>query len=491
MFRNRIRSTPFTSEAANEYFFKIFGGEFDDDSSFLSSLRALLASRLGEDETLELVFGVSNIPSNSIDHYGPIETFRRTMRLPVGSYYDQAGKGFVYVHGVNSDPDANVKYFDILERNFTSWQSGWHRVQKVTDFFRKSFKVLCYIRPEFKQVALFVEKIELKKLHYIQCGIPAFLPWYFSPEAGVTTAEMNLITSLREATPDKYIEAIEVLAKPYDFRSLRIKSLLAGFETRYEREQCEDLRNQIREIERQIKELDRQLAGYYQSRNTNMATLMGLELKMNDVEANQDSPVMQFFLDNQKLVLESYDEKYLTFSCWDYLEYFDEDLAKTIIDNPRSYIYLPNGKACNNYIKAEDMKALMYAIFIDQTLRMRFCSAYQLNITGIADGLSNHEYGNEFKDCMPNTHINTYSCIGDHRRLINSRLRDHDYLGAIGQCIASCKSLNFGDSTVMCEFIRNIYGMSTRQVNTKCIELPDGRVVDPKGAIEWLKAQGV
>ena len=57
----------------------------------------------------------------------------------------------------------------------------------------------------------------------------------------------------------------------------------------------------------------------------------------------------------------------------------------------------------------------------------------------------------------------------------------------------SCKSLNFNDSPVMQEFMRRMYGISDYQdsINTRCIELPDGTVVTPVDAINWLKAQEV
>ena len=57
------------------------------------------------------------------------------------------------------------------------------------------------------------------------------------------------------------------------------------------------------------------------------------------------------------------------------------------------------------------------------------------------------------------------------------------------QCISSCKSLNFADSPVITEFMCRIYGISASRVNMKCIELPDGVVVNPADAIKWLKEQ--
>lgn len=88
---------------------------------------------------------------------------------------------------------------------------------------------------------------------------------------------------------------------------------------------------------------------------------------------------------------------------------------------------------------------------------------------------------------MPNTHINEYSCMGNYQTTINKLLASHDYIGALEQCVASCKSLNWGDSTVMSAFVTTLWGGN--RTNNRCIELPDGRVVKPIGAIKWLNAQ--
>ena len=117
------------------------------------------------------------------------------------------------------------------------------------------------------------------------------------------------------------------------------------------------------------------------------------------------------------------------------------------------------------------------------------CCAYQFDLNGRVRGLSGHNYGYEFRECTPNTHIDRYSCMGNYERTINELLKNHNYIGAIEQCVASCKSMNFADSPVMQEFMSRLYGLSGSNVNIRCIELPDGRVVEPKEAIEWLKAQ--
>ena len=132
----------------------------------------------------------------------------------------------------------------------------------------------------------------------------------------------------------------------------------------------------------------------------------------------------------------------------------------------------------------------MKAIFLDQTLKMRFCSSYTFNLRGNVRANQGHDYSAiEFRDCTPNTHIDRYHCMGNYERVINEMLMEHNYIGAIEQCMASTVSLNFSDGCVMEEFMRRMYGISDYSVNIRCIELPDGKVVEPKEAIEYLKSQ--
>ena len=91
-----------------------------------------------------------------------------------------------------------------------------------------------------------------------------------------------------------------------------------------------------------------------------------------------------------------------------------------------------------------------------------------------------------FDGYMPNTHIDRFHCMGNYLRTINELLRQRNYIGALEQCIASCKSLNFGDSAVMGEFMKTMWSNGSV---SRCIELPDGRVVKPNEAIRWLEEQ--
>lgn len=483
MFRAVINSTPMTSDAANDFFQHINGDSYNRDVSFLSTLRALVSPRMKENEGIYLRFSQTNYSSTEVSS---IPTRRMVPAILNPTEFDD---GMVFIHNFgSSSQEDNYACLELMKSSFESTFTGWHRLEKVTDFFRKTFYVLCFVNPDKRSVAVFTDNMDIRKMHYLQCGIFAFLPWYFDPNAGVSADEMALIKSLREKDAKAYEDCIAKIAEKYDFKTAKIKKLLGDFETRFERIECDKVRRTIADIDNNIESYNNYIADYLRQRREEEIRLLGLETKI--ASGGGDSEIMDYFLSNNKLSLEAVTNDTMTFVVKDYITYFDEDMAKTIIDKDESYVYRPSGRACNNYILAEDMKKLMLAIFIDQTLRIRVCACYEFRLGQSVRGISDYRYSSEFREYTPNPHIDRYSCMGSYSGTINKMLKDNNYIGAIEQCVASCKSLNFADSTVMCEFMCRIYGLNGHtNKNMRCIELPDGTVVTPKEAIEWMKAQ--
>lgn len=485
MFKTPITSTPLTSDAANSYFEnRIDGASWNRDISFLATLRALLDTRMQDGDSVRLYFHSSNYNASALT-----SNSKRGLMSVLDPGFDE-NSGMIYIHNFNSSsPEDNEAWMKYTVENFESYFEGWHRVEKVTTFFRKTFQVACFINPDAKNVAIYVSGMTMREMHYLQCGIFSFMPWYFSKDEGVTELEMDLIKSLREkGSSENYEHCIAKIAERYDFKTARIRQLLKGFETQYEREQCNRVRANIDSVLRNLEDLNDRIASYLKQKNDFEIQLLGLETKIQQ-SSGEDSEIMEYFLCNKHLSLEYVSGSTMCFVVSDYLTYFDEDMVRKSISNKRSYIYFPGGRDGSTIIPPEDMEMLMKAIFLDEKLKVRCCAAYQISLNGGVSPQSQYEYSNEFSECTPNVHIDRYRCIGNYATAINNRLRDHDYIGAIEQCIASAKSLNFYDSPVMNEFMRRIYGISEYRVNMRCIELPDGKVVKPAEAITYLKEE--
>lgn len=481
VFKTSITSTPFTSEAANSFFQNITGSYFGNDCSFLSTLRALVAPRIKEDESVYLTFGSTNYDGNTIRNV-PAE---RAVSA-ICSSYQMNTSGALIVHSFNADQNSNLACMQIVEDNFTSIYPEYHRLDKVKAFYRKSFNVDCYINPDKKSVIVFVDNLDVKKMHYLQVSILAFMPWYLNQDDGLTEDELALMQSLRETNSANYEKYIAKLAEGYDFRTARIRQLLGDFETRYERIECDTVRNEIQSIDMEIQRLNDSIGAYLSRRNDKCIRLLGLEQRI--AEGGGDSEIMDYFLCNNRLVLSHVSNTDMYFSVKDYLEYFDRDMAERAINNRSSYVYRPDGGNGHNAAASEKMQKLMQEIFVSENprLRIRFCAAYRFDLNGSASAQTGDFSDYTFDGYMPNTHIDRYHCMGNYSRTINELLRKRNYIGALEQCIASCKSLNFGDSAVMGEFMRTMWSNNTV---SRCIELPDGRVVKPNEAIRWLDEQ--
>jgi hypothetical protein len=488
MFKTSIKTTSLTTDAATSFFSNITGGCFGNDNSFLATLRALVAPRIKKGESISLVFGNSSYSAATIGNV-PVE---RAVHAICDTYNIEDMREHLVVHNLSSNQEDNLANLKLLGEKFTSCYTGYYRLEKVKEFYRKSFDTDCFINPERRSVVVFVDNLDNRKLHYLQISILAFLPWYFNPEEGASELEMELINSLRETSSQKYEACLAKIAEQYDFKTARVKQLLSGFETRYEKIECEKVRREIANVDTEISNLNARIGSMLSRRNDICIKLFGLERKISEGEGG--SEIMEYFLCNNKLVLESVTERDMFFSVKDYLIYFDREMAERTINNSRSFVYsVLDGQDSYRGISAEKMKKFMRAVFVDENprLKIKTCAAYRFDLNGNVSPMGRHEFSHEFADCMPNTHIDKFTCMGNYSKTINQLLVNRDYIGALEQCAASCKSLNWGDSTVMKEFMRVIWGNSDCGYNNCCVELPDGRVVNPASAIQWLEQQEV
>lgn len=482
MFKTAITTNALVNDTANSFFQNIYGDPYNNDISFISTLRALVAPRMNENDVLSVRFNRTEYSASDVSSGSTSAVVKA-----ICEYFNQNDVGSIYIHSFNnSAQDNNYACLELMKSSFCKVYKGWHRLEKVTEFYQRQFLTMCFINPEKKSVAIFVDNMDMRKMHYLQCSIFAFLPWYFDPEKGVSEIEMELISSLREKTSAKYEDVIARIASQYDFRTARIRQMLSGFETKYERIECDNVRSQLDRIRSNIDSLNRQIGDQIHTKNDLEIKLLGLETKV--ANSSEDSEIMEYFLCNDRLVLLSVSDNRMVFGVKTYIEYFDEEMALSAIKNRHSYLYVPEGRKCNEYIPEDSIEKLMRAIFIDQILKIRVCAAYEFNLNGSVNARQGFCFDHNFRDCMPNPHIDGYQCLGNYHRAINELLTKRDYITAIEQCIASAKSLNFGDSPVMTLFSKAVYHVGCNY-NNRCIELPDGKIVDPKGAVAWLEEQ--
>ena len=484
MFVQCLRSTPFTTSAANGMFSDRITGDLYsmEDSTFLATIRALVYPRMDENEKLILGFSGTSWSEHAVESH-PVDRLYSAMGIRLIDEYGNEASGRISIHEFCAGNDAsNHASMDFVKRTFLDTFSGYHEVKRVTECFRKTFDVLCFVNPSRKNVCIFSKELGIKKMHYLQCAIPAFFPWYFNKEDGITQLERDLLSSLAGKSSEKYCKLLEEMAEKYDFETENIKNLLKGYEKKYEQVLIDNTSEEMKNLDYAIRDLNAQIMSRIKKKRDLETKLIGLYARVD--EDSGESGVMDLFLSNKNIHLESVEGTRIRFTVKSYLEQFDPVAAETFINNRNSYFYRHDSK-----ISDDDMEMLLRSIFIDQELKIRMCAAYEFDMRGNGDyGCSGYTFDYHYDNEIPNAHIQQYACLGNYSHYITEFVQDGDYVGAICQCIVSCGSLNVAEAPTMQVFVRWFYGQESG-INNKCIELPDGRVVKPQEAIKYLKGE--
>lgn len=482
MFTEVIRSTPFTDEIAETVCDNIYGGEYLRDKSFLATARALLLPRMSDGDILQITINQDHWAKSSIED-AAIDTAMNAM-LP------SLSPNTLSIVELTRDTENNSYIIDYITEHIKEFRNV-KQIEKVSQFYAKTFKCVCFVDEEHRQTYLYTDRLNMRLFHYLQCGILIYLPWFFNKEEGITQEERKLIESLRLNTPDQYNECLAEMVKNYDFRERYTRKALIGLETQIEKNELARIQVNIEDWERNIREYSAEISNLMKRLKDANIRMMGLEYKIrSDEEDGRESEIMRYFLSNNRLFLRSAGVGQFMFDVKDYLMFWDEDMARKMIDNDRSYAYNPGREVCVPYTH-DELKRLLEEIFVENNFKIRICATYDFNLAGMyVRAVSHPTYGFEFNDCTPNPHIDRYSCLGSYEGSINKFLQNCDYIGAIEQCVASCRSLNFGDGAVMKEFFQRWYGISDYpEVNMRCIELPNGEVATPEEAIEYMRKQ--
>ena len=468
MFKEVIRSTALTTPAADTYFqSRVYGDYYSGDVTLVATLRALMDKRMPEGKVMRVRI-VSGMFYNSDEP-------SREINLSLRDYLEMENTFCLYdARGNQDNLMANIDEYMKSREGF-----GWKRIDEVTGLFRKSFEVSCFVNTEQEMSLVVVHDLSIKKYHLLQCAILGMIPWYYNPADGISDAEKELIYSLREKTSEKYIEAVNKIAEAYNFEYERMKTLLNGFESKVERMRIEEIEQNNEGLQRNIVTYNSRIGDALAQINENNIILLGLRESIKQKADN--SELLQYFMSNKCVVLDEVSDSTIFFSVKGYLAYFDEDIAKRMIDNMNGSIY--------DYrvgtLDKTQVKKFLYAVFIDQDIRIKFCASYKFNLRGTVEALAHHRFPATFDSYMPNPHIQEYSCMGDYSRNITTLLMDHNYIGALEQACASCKSLNWADSAVMHQFMN--YLSNAYNSEKLYFELPDETFVSMKDAIKWIE----
>ena len=478
MFNKILGDLALSNSLADGAFSAIIGGEsFNNDNSFVATLRALLLNRVG-DKTVTLRLSSSNFDSYTLNG-ADIDDI---LGASIGNIYDDS----IYISNVRNSSTENRKaFFDMLdnpEKGFVVERPEFVEKPEIKTFMADRVKIMnarIYVSEEKRTSVIFVEQINLKKWHYLQCFIPRYFPWFFA-SAPLAADEISLLKSLTNRSSDDYERIIAEFAEKFDMRSYAIKSVLGDFEKRSRRQQLRTVELEIDSSRNRMNELMARYSSEVEKMDDLNIRLLGLKEIINSDSI--ESELMDYFKTHKNLDPLSSDGTRFSFIVRTYLDGFDPDMYERFSKNTRSHLFEGYDVSNDTFRPARNRKRFMDAVFSDDPkLRIRMCAFYTIDIRGSVDSQSRYRYPDNCRDMLPNPHLQQHDCLGNHARLIQDRLIVGDTVGAIEQCLSSAKSINLSEGATIPGFLRELFN-----TDRKVIELPDGKCVSPQEAYKWL-----
>ena len=467
MFQEKIFRTPFTTQAAEiMYGSMVYGRAYREDMTLIATMRALLNSRMKPGDTLYVCTNEYSWDKSTVERV-PMERFIRSMR--------DIENNTICVSNISCDDETAKVLYDGVESGFSG--DGWVKVDAVTDFFRKSFDVLCFINEAKRTSVFFVKKMTMRMYHMLQSAAITSVPWYFNPKNGdrLTEDELELLRSFNEKSPDRYLACLKKIADALDFETEFLRKQLTGIESAFERRMVTTLESQLDEIANKITQYQNAISDIMRTAYQKNIELLGYRTKL--AEDNGESPLMNYFSTHKNIVLDNVSDNTIVYHINTYMTYFDEGMARKLISNKNSILY-----EYSPQFPAKFVADVMRALFIEEKIRLRLCAAYSLCTTGSCNGDSHHDFHDDAADRMPNPHIQQYACIGDYSSGINRSMQNHDYVGAIELTIASASSISLTDGAVMRHFFTDLF----RNASARWFEAPDGTKMNLRELADYL-----
>ena len=477
MFNKKIRETPLVRGIANE-FFKIYGDSFNDDRSFLATLRALLHRRSNGADVNLSIRSFNSFGYRGHTFTNPAGVFTRISPVPYGANV----LSIRYLMGSTDDNAAILSLYDNTESGFTKTFPNYHEAKDLQVFVQKRGKLNArfYINEHDKETLIVCEGLTLCSLHLLQSLTPRLFPWFFS-EIPLDEVESSLLDALTFRNATEYERILSLLADRIDFREHMIKNVIGDFDKIGRREELEKTKNERDNYRQELDNLTRRYQEYLTAIDNLNIRLIGQEMALE--AASDGSELIDYFICNRSLTPVRVRGRQLEFTVKTFFEFFDPEQYRTYIRNKNSFLYT-GYDYLREFNDLEVRRKMLDAIFADEPiLRVKMCANYIIDLRGQGSAHDFYTYGDDFIDYIPNPHIHHFACLGSYHPHINRMIQEGNLIGAIEQCMASAKSLNFSESHTVRYFLNDVF-TSTHRI----IRLPDGRDVTPVEALEYLNS---
>jgi len=390
------------------------------------------------------------------------------------------------MHRTTENPKSRILYV-YSETEFNAEEetelveSGFVRLTPIEEFLKsKGVETKLYVNDKYGTAILWTKEDALPHLHLAMSFFPRYFPAYFR-ENPLQKDERDLCMTLTETEPKKFVDAIKAYNRRPEFKEMQLRETIVDmvkgtWERRVEarKENLDEKQERLRRIEEQFQDALRNL------REANRMYEEAMNLKPEET----DEDLVQYLLRNKSIDVVGHSNEMIQFYVRTKLDTFNEDFWEGLSAKGRIYTgYSLN--AGNTFANAENAKLLLDAIFLTKELELKLVSYIDLDLSGYVTSDRDHTYPPEYKDYIPNPHLQIHNCFGQSRAYITEAITSGDLITAFDQCVMTASSVDLGETPqTLRPMIEWIFKSKAKILMTK-----DGQSVTPVMALAMLKKE--
>ena len=319
--------------------------------------------------------------------------------------------------------------------------------------------VKIYVHKETHTVIVFSNLITPSMIDAFTSILPKILLWIYPEDLNtLDDEEKSLFAAISKEDIATATSILDGFVDRLNIGEEIVKTRLHGWNNKFVDDQIGSITTSIKEDYNSIDRREQEIAGFLKSVNEKNLRLKGLYAS----KMTPTDEVADFFLSHKQLEITDIGEQTIGFYICDTLEWYDHDELEAMFANSGSYIH--------DFSKKK--KALLRGLFVENKAKIRVRSYFILQNTSVLFSRSRQRFDTlaNMSDALPHPHLGHHNCLGANENYIDKALQNGDWDIAIEQAISATKNINFGDITVITEFVADL----VKYENTKCIICDDG-----------------
>lgn len=333
-------------------------------------------------------------------------------------------------------------------------------------------RVFCDI--EKRRALVCVQGATSQWLNLFSAILYKLLPWIYK-DGKLPEDEIEIFKLFAQKKVDltRFTELINDFCAHCDIRDLLLKASLKGWENQIVDVQIESAKQNVQSCLTTVSVAERELGEA-------LDVLATAQLKLNSLErmrTNNDEALYEFFKAHKQLNIVSKTNcsdgcLQLRFSISDTLDFYDQEVFKTVFDNPNS----PIGRA------SQEVKDVLWGVFMLNKGTIKVEAGFELSNLSSLRPVKIDTPG-MYITALPHPHLYHYSCLGGNAGYILKYMKEGDWDLGIEQAIAAVKNINFGDSVVLRAFLIDLF---TYSECCKCIIADNGVEMTPDEFLDYI-----